>query len=302
MPNAQLYRDLYITTIMKWKSIFHGDAGQMVLQHSRTSGNPNHQAKASGNRCLMGMVVLGILLVTAGLGAEGTYQDAVAKYKKGDWKGSIEEIRKLHDAGGNSYESHALCAYAYSKLGDFNSSSSHFFSSIKLKPSDPRVRADLIRLYLNHKKTKGALELATDAVEKFTDDPEIQFLYASTLLERGKAKSALSRVEKLKSQSPNDPELLNLEGKIYYSLGNYEKADVSLKWASALAKDSAPIWNNIALVQEKLYLSHIQSGRKKQAGDSLSEAQESIRKAVSLDAREDSISKNAERILAYSGR
>lgn len=245
-------------------------------------------------------LVIAISLTTS-LAAEGTYEDAVIKYKNSDWKGSIEEIRKLHDAGGNTFESHAICAFAYTKLDDFHSASAHFFSAMKINPNDPRIRADLIRLFLNHKKIKGALELATEAIERFSDDSEIQFLYATTLFYRGKPKTALARVERLKVSSQDDPELLNLEGKIYYSLGLYDKADVSLKWASALDKDSAAIWNNLALVQEKMYLSQRASGKSKQSDQYLKEAKDCIQKAISLDAKETSISKNAERILTYPG-
>ena len=232
--------------------------------------------------------------------AEGEYESAVEKFKKHDYKGAIELIRQLHDAGGKTFESHTLCAHAYSKLDDFDSSSAHFFEALKKNPENTKVRADLIRLYLNHNKTKGALELSTTAIEKFTDDPEIQFLYATTLFRRGKPKTALSRVEKLKSLSPNDASILNLEGKIYYSLGNYDKADVSLKWASALDQSSPSILNNLALVQERLFLINQKNKNTKLASENLKEAKDSIKKALSLDAKDSSISKNAERILAYS--
>jgi Flp pilus assembly protein TadD len=245
-------------------------------------------------------IVLMMLLTPSLLIAEEGYDKAVSRYKAGDYKAVIEEVRILHDAGGNSYESHALCGFAYSKLDNFESASAHFFQAIKFKPEDVRIRADLIRLYLNHNRTKGALELATSTLEKFPDDTEIHFLYANVLFLRGKPKTALVRVEKLKSVIQDDPEIMNLEGKIYYSLGNYDKADVSLKWASALDKNSASIWNNLALVQEKLYLTHLSSGKKSMANDFLKEAKDSIQKAISLDAKENSISTNAERILSYT--
>ncbi|WCL48699.1 tetratricopeptide repeat protein [Leptospira sp. GIMC2001] len=240
------------------------------------------------------------IILSFSLSAESDYASAKSKYQEKNWKATIEEIAKIHDAGGNSYETHVLCAFAYNNLNDFTSSSAHFFQAMKFKPNEPRMRADHIRLFLNHDKTKGALELATEAIERFSEDPEIQFLYAYTLFRRGKPKTALNRVEKLKSISQNDAELLNLEGKIYYSLGNYDKADVSLKWASAINSDSAAIWNNLALVQEKLFLASRKSGKKKEASQYLTEAKDSIQKAISLNAKEVPISKNAERILSYS--
>lgn len=245
-------------------------------------------------------IVLALIFTPMILFADTEYESAVKKFKNQDYKGAIEQIRQLHDTGGSTFESHTLCAHAYSKLGDFESSSAHFFEALKKRPESTKVRADLIRLYLNHNKTKGALELSTDAIEKFTDDPEIQFLYATTLLRRGKLKTALSRVEKLKSLAPNDANILNLEGKIYYSLGIYDKADVSLKWASALDQSSPSILNNLALVQERLFLVHKKNKNSKLASENLKEAKDSIKKALSLDAKDSSISKNAERILNYS--
>jgi Flp pilus assembly protein TadD len=253
------------------------------------------------NRSLfVGILSIQLTLLSTAIFSQADYNSAMTRFKNHDYPGTIEIIKSIHNSGGNTYSSHVLCAHAYSKLGDFDSSSSHFFQAMKIKSTDPRVRADLIRLYLNHNKTKGALELATEAIEKYTEDNEIQFLYATTLFRRGKPKSALSRVEKLKSISQNDPELLNLEGKIYFSLENYDKADVSLKWASALDKNSPSIWNNIALVQEKLFLINKSNGKLKSAGEHLKESKESIKKALSLNAKVGTISKNAERILAYN--
>jgi Flp pilus assembly protein TadD len=248
----------------------------------------------------IGILSIQLTLLSTAIFSQSDYDSATARFKSQDYRGTIEIVKNIHNTGGNTYATHVLCAHAYAKLGDFDSASSHFFQAMKLKPTDPRVRADLIRLYLNHNKTKGALELSTEAIEKYTDDNEIQFLYATTLFRRGKPKSALSRVEKLKSISQNDPELLNLEGKIYFSLENYDKADVSLKWASALDKNSPSIWNNIALVQEKLFLISKSNGKMKSAGEHLKESKESIKKALSLNAKVSIISKNAERILAYN--
>jgi len=244
-------------------------------------------------------VVCILLFPALNVWAVSGYEAAVAYFKKQQWQEVIEEIRKHHEAGQNSYESHALCGFAYSKLGNFESASSHFLQAIKWKPDDPRVRADLIRLHLNHNKLKSGFDLAVSALEKFPEDSEIQFLYATALFLRGKPKTALLRVEKLKAESPDNAELLNLEGKIYYTLGNYEKSELSLKWATVLKRDSPSIWNNLALVQENLYKFYEKSGDTKNAALYKQEAKDSIQKAVSLDARNPSIAINAERILSY---
>lgn len=226
-------------------------------------------------------------------------ETAIHYYKSQNYEEVIQIIRKLHEEGKNSFESHALCAHAYNKLGNFESAFSHFQQALKFKPDDPNILADRIRLCINFGKIKQAIDYANAALEKHPQNKEIRFLHSYTLFLRGKPKTALARVEKLKSELPDDPEILNLEGKIYYSLGNYEKADLSLKWASALQKDSPSILNNLALVHEKMYLSLQKDNLQDKASFHLKEAKENIQKAVSLDAKNPTIAKNAQRILAY---
>jgi len=67
-----------------------------------------------------------------------------------------------------------------------------------------------------------------------------------------------------------------------------------------LDQSSPSILNNLALVQERLFLINQKNKNTKLASENLKEAKDSIKKALSLDAKDSSISKNAERILAYS--
>lgn len=120
------------------------------------------------------------------------------------------------------------------------------------------------------------------------------------LSEKGASKTALSQIEKAKAGSPSDFRMLELEGKIYYNLKNYDKADVSLRWASSLNQNSAEIWNNLALVQESLYKSNKKLGKKNQANTYLTEAKECIQKASDLNGESITIKENSKRIAAFT--
>lgn len=228
------------------------------------------------------------------------YFQAVDEYKVKNYNKSIELVKSLLADGKSSYEFYALLAFNYDKLNDFENSYKNMLESRKRKPDDEDLLQASLAILTRHKKWKPAIELAEKTIPLYPQNPEVRYFYALALSEKGASKTALSQIEKAKAGSPNDFRMLELEGKIYYNLKNYDKADVSLRWASSLNQNSAEIWNNLALVQESLYKSNKKLGKKSQANTYLAEAKDCIRKASDLNGESNTIKENSKRIVALN--
>ncbi|TGL50204.1 hypothetical protein EHQ55_08005 [Leptospira meyeri] len=228
------------------------------------------------------------------------YFQAVDEYKVKNYNKSIELVKSLLTDGKSSYEFYALLAFNYDKLNDFENSYKNMLEARKRKPDDEDLLQASLAILTRHKKWKPAIELAEKTIPLYPQNPEVRYFYALALSEKGASKTALSQIEKAKAGSPNDFRMLELEGKIYYNLKNYDKADVSLRWASSLKQNSAEIWNNLALVQESLYKTNKKLGKKSQANTYLAEAKECIQKASDLNGESNTIKENSKRIVALS--
>ncbi|MDF3818876.1 CDC27 family protein [Leptospira sp. 96542] len=229
-----------------------------------------------------------------------SYFQAVDEYKVGNYTKSIELIKSLLGDGKSSYEFYALLAFNYDKLNDFDNSYKNMLEARKLKVNDEDLLESSLGILAKYKKWKPSIELAEKAIPLFPTNPEIRYYYALALSERGASKTALSQIEKAKAGSPNDFRMLLLEGKIYYNLKNYDKADVSLRWASSIKDKSYEVWNNLALVQESMFYQHKKLGKKSSANSYLSEAKVFIQKASSLDDSNSTVKENSKRILSIS--
>lgn len=230
--------------------------------------------------------------------AGSSYFQAVEEYKLRNYPKSIELLKTLLVEGKATYESYALLSYNYDKLNDFDNAYSAIQEARKRKPDDESLVTDMLGILARHKKWKAVIELCEKFVPQYTTNGEIRYFYALALAQRGADKVALSQIEKAKANHPNDVRFLELEGKIYFALKNFDKADVSLRWASSINDKSASVWNNLALVQEALYLQNIKLGKKKDAATYLEEAKLCIQRAENLDSNHTSIKENSRRISA----
>ncbi|TGN07145.1 tetratricopeptide repeat protein [Leptospira ilyithenensis] len=228
--------------------------------------------------------------------AGSSYFQAVEEYKLRNYPKSIELLKGLQSEGKATFESYALLAYNYDKLNDFENAYGSIQEARKRKPDDENLAADTLGILAKYKKWKAVIELSEKFVPLFPTNAEIRYFYSLALSEKGAGKVALSQIEKAKSGNANDVRFLELEGKIYYLLKNYDKADMSLRWASSLNEKSASIWNNLALVQEALYRQNLKLGKKKDAVGYLEEAKECIQKAENIDSNDSSVKENHKRI------
>lgn len=227
-----------------------------------------------------------------------SYFQAVEEYKLKNYPKSIALLKSLLSEGKATYESYALLAYNYDKLNDFENAYSSIQEARKRKPDDENLASDMLGILAHFKKWKAVIELCEKFVPLYASNAEIRYFYALALAGRGADKVALSQIEKAKANHPNDVRFLELEGKIYYSMKSYEKADVSLRWASSINDKSASVWNNLALVQEAMYYQNVKLGKKKDAVTYLEEAKLCIQRAENLAPDKASVKENGRRISA----
>ncbi len=230
--------------------------------------------------------------------AGSSYFQAVEEYKLRNYQKSIELLKGLLSEGKATYESYALLAYNYDKLNDFENAYASISEARKRKPGDENLVSDMLGILSHFKKWKAVIEICEKFVPIYTSNAEIRYFYALALANRGADKVALSQIEKAKANHPNDVRFLELEGKIYYSMKSYEKADVSLRWASSISEKSASVWNNLALVQEAMYYQNVKLGKKKDAVTYLEEAKLCIQRAENLAPDLTSVKENRRRISA----
>lgn len=232
----------------------------------------------------------------------GTYFQAVDEYKIGNYSRSTEILRKMNEEGKGTFETYALLGYGFDKMNDFDNAALNFAEARRRNPISEKIAVDSLALYIKFKKWKPGMELAEKFVSNFPTNGDIRFYYAITLQQRGAGKVALGQIEKAKTQNPNDARYLELEGKIYQSLKSFDKAEMSLRWASTLNQNSPTIWNNLALVQEAQFKIVSRIGKKSEANSYLEDSKKCIEKAEELDPTSDIIRENAKRIKSISSQ
>lgn len=210
-----------------------------------------------------------------------TYGRALAEYKAGAYQDSLQTIREIFKIEKPRYELHYLAAFNYWNLKEWKSAVNHFQAAIKFKPEDTNAYIDIIKLYSSAQLNKQGLELCEDAIKKFPQEPKFKFQQVALLLKYGRIDVSLEIIEKLKQTLPDDYRPLALESNIYYMKRDFEKAEISLKWASALAPNNANLKNNLALIYEQMAFQNLKVNDKAKAKINLELAKSQIDSAVS---------------------
>ena len=223
-----------------------------------------------------------VLSVSAQEPEKPTYEKALAEYKNSQYTKSLEIIRSLILSNENkgNYEWHYLAAHAYWGLSNFKSAKDHFSASIKFKPEDSKAYIDLIKLYENMKLYKQALTLCESSIELFPADYDLKIMQASLLVRFSKFSVAIEKVEKLKEINAKDFKPLLIESNVYFMQNDFEKAELTLKWAASLASNNPIIQNNLALVYEQISISLKQKNKIEEAKLKMNLASNEINQAI----------------------
>jgi tetratricopeptide (TPR) repeat protein len=197
------------------------------------------------------------------------YNDALELYKQSQFQESILLLREIIQEEGKSFEVHYLAGHNYWKIGNREVALQHFTAAYQKDNSKVEIYLDLVKLLFQMKKYETAKTYSQDGISKFKENVDLKLEHASVLVALNEHQSALLIVEDLKNSNSKDHRPFSLEAKIYFDLKQYEKAELSLKWALEISsKNKAGVKNNLALVYEKLSRDKYKDYKKfQQAGD-----------------------------------
>lgn len=241
-------------------------------------------------------VILMLPITVNGQDADKIYQNALTEYKSGNYAKSLEYLREIIKPGNQNPDLHILAAHNYAKLKDIKPAADHLYAAIRIKPDDQNLTIDLIRLYASNDRYKGAVELAESSVKKYPDNFDLKLIYASILIKFNKLAPALTMVENLKQLKPDDYRPLALEATIYYMQRDFEKSEISLKWALSISAKNPNLKNNLALVYEQMAADAIRTAKdKEKAKQFLEQARGELTEAIVISANP-SYAENQKRI------
>lgn len=217
---------------------------------------------------------------------ETLYQNSLKFFKTGDYTQAISNLNELHKLGKESFESRYLAGHAHWKKGDYPSAIEEWQISKKIQPRNLNVTLDLIKAHSFVGQTRTAFLICREALRKFPESRDLKLSYSSLLIKVKRVRQALEIIESLKAENSNDYRSLALESKIYFDMGNFEKAETSIKWALALSPENPNLLNNLALILERLADSKIAENNKDGAKKNLEEAKKQLEIALKKENRE----------------
>lgn len=226
---------------------------------------------------------------------EPNYIKALQLYIQGSYEDSIIVLRKLIEKEGRNFDIHYLAGHNYWKLGNLKTTVAHFQNALDFEPNEESVHLDLIKVYACSNRWKKAASTSLQALEKFPESVELKSLYAAILLKLNKRRKALTIIEKLKAANPNDYRPLSIESRIYFEMGEYQKAETSLKWAITIAPQNPYLKNNLSIVYERIAQIYEKEGDKLKAKNSLVSADKNLQEALNF-TEDPTILENSKRI------
>lgn len=183
---------------------------------------------------------------------DSAYQDALLKYRKGEFEDSLNIIREVIELDIYYYKLRYLAGQNYLKQNNYTNALSHFKTCIKIAPLVPFPYLSLVSLHISKKRydlAEKVLNKYYQSVQSEGSAPyfQIYLAHAKVYLYNKRYKKALRMVELAKSEI----ELYNmhsyfisvllLEGRIYLVKKEYDKSEVSLLWALELSPHNLEI-------------------------------------------------------------
>lgn len=212
---------------------------------------------------------------------ENTLEKARELYNKKSYDESLSVLEEMAKEPNVDSSAYVLMSYNYWAQGKQSEAIDVLYVALKKKQNLPEIYIELIKAYSSSGKYKGAGEICDTALEKFPNNTLLKLQKAYLLARYGKVMTALGIVEELKTNAPNDPRPLNLEAQIYLLKGEFDKAELSMKWASSLDQTNPNFKNNLALIYEKIYDRDFKKDKNK-ALESLKLAESELESAIQI--------------------
>ncbi|MCB1178636.1 MAG: tetratricopeptide repeat protein [Leptospiraceae bacterium] len=226
---------------------------------------------------------------------EEYYKRASLLYKQQSFKESLEVIEKAISEGYNKSDIFVLLSYNYWALEDKENAINTLFKGLKASSKFPEIYIEIIKAYVSSGNYKKALNICEKGLEKFPENKLLKLQKAILLGKLGKPITATKLIEELKVASPNDPRPLSVESHLYALRGEFDKAELSLKWALSLDPLNPYYKNNLALLYEKISENELKEKKADRAKNYLEQAVVILEEAVNINPKP-IFQKNLERI------
>ena len=141
-----------------------------------------------------------------------------------DFKTAADLLRQVVDKQPDSSESWSELGKAYSKLGNHTDAIAAYRKQIQVNPFHKRVYDDLGSELERAGKLEDALAAYAKQIENIPTDAAARRNHALLLAQLGRDKSALTELEAVSSDSPDDPEIQITLARIYTASGSQDRA------------------------------------------------------------------------------
>ncbi len=136
-------------------------------------------------------------------------------------------------------ENYRLLGNALVLSGDTQKGLAHFQNALRLNAQDPRIRMDICGYYYNLSEFEAAISELDKSLAAFPGHLGMLRMKGMCLRGLGRYEEAITLLEDLARQHPNDAETLGRLANVYFlGLGNREKANVYYEKAYQLAPDN----------------------------------------------------------------
>ncbi|MDX1960378.1 MAG: tetratricopeptide repeat protein [Leptospiraceae bacterium] len=214
-------------------------------------------------------------------------------FKNKSYDQALEILEKSSETTPLNVDELKLQAKIHYAKGNVEDALDSLYLALKQKSKDPEIYLELVKLYSTSKRYKGALEVCENGIKKFPNSLELNLQLASLLPRFGKVPASLQLIEKLKAEFPSDPRPLSIESNLYLYRADFDKAEISIKWAISLDEKNQDYKNNLAIVYEKKGDFLLKQKKEKEAKESFELAWKEIQ---SLNSNNPIIASNQERI------
>ena len=197
------------------------------------------QARVAGKHCVVAFVLM-FFLVCRVLAAEAQrFPDVETLVRQGHLAEAEakmqEQVRQTP-----SVEGYNLLGNIESARGELPNAIAAFKHALQLSPKSANVETNLnlVRAYLESKRTGDGLRLAAELSQQHKDDVQLHLSLGVLLATEGQYKSARLELEKADALRPGTFEILYNLGQTLLHGGEYQQAEVVLNRALALKPES----------------------------------------------------------------
>ncbi len=153
---------------------------------------------------------------------------------------ALESLTRFQQLESGSSRSHILLGDIFAKLERFDDAEAEYNKALDLTPNDPAAMFGLASAYMSNNNIDKALETASLAVKRSSQDPELNLVMADALI----AKDRFAEAEPFLNKSLSvRPQLLghvhSLLGKVYAEAGRTSDAINQLKMAESSDDDGS---------------------------------------------------------------